>query len=120
MVLGINTPDLTQIFSVLQNINTAINNLQQTLAKVTTQYNTSSAAWTPGSITSGSQATKVVSCPGSALGMWAQAAFSLDAKDLILTAYVNASGSVTVVLGNLTGSTVTIGAGTVTVWTGLV
>lgn len=109
-------PNLTQIMDTLQHIVLAINNLQQTVSKIFPLGLTSSATWTPGGITSGTQVTKTVTCAGAVLGMSAQAAFSLDIQATILTAYVNSSNSVTVVLANLTGSTVTLGAGIISVW----
>lgn len=114
--LGSSAPDISQIFSALQNVVTALNSLQGTVSKIFPLGLSSSATWTPGAITAGSQATKVVTCANTALGMSAQAAFSLDIQDLTISAYVNAAGSVTVVLFNGTSGTVTLGAGTISVW----
>lgn len=108
--------NLTQIWDTLQQIVQAINNLQQTVSRIFPLGLTSSATWTPGAITSGSQVTKTVTCAGSVLGMSAQAAFSLDIQGLTLSAYVQSAGNVVVVAFNGTGGTVTLGAGTISVW----
>ena len=113
---GQNSANLTQIMNVLQNIVTALGSLTQTVSRIFPLGLTSSVAWTPGAITSGSQVTTTVTVAGAILGMSAQAAFSADIQGLIMTAYVSAANTVKVVLTNETGSTVTIGAGTVTVW----
>lgn len=114
---GSSSSNLTQIMNVLQNCVTAIATLTSTIAKIFPLGLSSSAAWTPGTIAAGAQTQTTVACASAVLGMSAQAAFSLNINGLTLTAYVSAANAVTVVLGNLTGTSVSIGSGIISVWT---
>jgi hypothetical protein len=72
-----------------------------------------SASWTPGAITTGSRASTTLTASGAALGDIAMPSFSLDIQGCSISAYVSSANTVTVVLTNNTGSTQTLGAGTV-------
>ncbi len=81
-----------------------------------------SAAWTPtaagqaaGTVPNGSKASTTVTVPDTALGDFAQAAFSLSLQGCQLSAEVSATNTVTVTLSNLTGASVIFAAGTVRV-----
>lgn len=74
-----------------------------------------SATWNPASLTTGSQATTTVTVTGAALGDKALASFSLDLAGCVMTAYVSAADTVTVVLLNQTGGTVDLASGTLSV-----
>ncbi len=71
------------------------------------------APWTPGTIAPSSGLTSaVLTAPGAALGDFAVVAAPYDLQGLQATASVNATDSVVIRLNNLTGSGVTLGAGT--------
>lgn len=74
-----------------------------------------SATWDPTSISSGASTSTSFTCSGAEMGFLATASFSLDLQGLTISAYVNATNSVTVVLTNNTGSPVDLGSGTVRV-----
>ena len=75
----------------------------------------SSKTWDPPSLTAGATETTTVTVAGAALGMPAQCAFSLDLQAQIMTAYVSAANTVTVVLYNVTSGTINLSSGTLTV-----
>lgn len=102
-------PNLTQIFSALQEIYQGINGLQQTISKIFPGGLTSSTSWVAPTITSGAQSTKTVTCAGAVLGQAAEASFNADLQGLVVTAYVSAADTVTVVAYNGTGGSVSIG-----------
>lgn len=114
--LGINPLNLTQIYQSMQAIVQAINSLQKTIATGFPTWLTSSATWSPGSISAGAQAVTSVSCSGAALGEPAQASFSENLGGLTFTAYVSAAGEVEVVAFNGTTGAVNPGSGTVKVF----
>lgn len=68
-------------------------------------------AWTPGTVAVGGVVTTTVTYPGAALGDYVDRSFDLSTQGLLLLADVTAVNTVTVVLANLTGAPVTIGAG---------
>jgi hypothetical protein len=74
--------------------------------------------WDPASVSSGSQTTTTVTVTGAAVGDEATCGFSNDLQGLLMTAYVSATNTVTVVLANLTGGAVDLGSGTLraSVW----
>lgn len=74
-----------------------------------------SETWDPGSIADNAEEMEEVTCTGASLGDFAEATFSLDLTDLMLTACVSAADVVTVELSNTTGSGVDIGSGTLRV-----
>ena len=69
-------------------------------------------SWTPGTITNGSRVTTTTTVTGAQLGSQVTAGFSLDLQGATITAYVNAADTVTLVIQNSSGSSVTLGAGT--------
>ncbi len=71
-----------------------------------------SVTWNPSSIADGDEEAKEVSVTNAALGDYAIASFSLDVKDLVLTANVTAAGIVTCVLANNTGGPINLASGT--------
>ena len=74
------------------------------------------AAWTPGAIANGALASTTVTVAGAAAGDKVLASMTTLLTDaLLISAHVSATNTVTVVLANLTGASVTIAAGTVSV-----
>lgn len=73
------------------------------------------ATWDPSSIAAGSSTSTTVTVAGAALGDYVLASFSLSLQGLLMTAYVSAANTVTVVLGNLTGAAVDLSSGTLSV-----
>lgn len=108
---GINT-----LVSVSQNIVTALNQLNQTIAAVFPPALTSSATYNPGAITNATQVTTTITVSGAVLGNYVTVGFTNNISGIILTAYVSAANTITVVFRNDTGGTVTLGSGTLTVW----
>lgn len=78
-----------------------------------TATTTGSATWDPPNIITGAQATTTVTVPGAALGDYVEVSFSLSLGGGILSGYVSAAGTVTVVLGNLSGADINLNSGTV-------
>jgi len=68
-----------------------------------------------GSIADGNEEAEEVTVTGAALGDFAVASMSIDVTDLVVTAEVTASNTVTVVLLNNTGGAIDLGSGTLTV-----
>lgn len=77
-----------------------------------------SAAYNPPNIAASGTTTTTVTVTKAALGQPAWAAFSLDLQGLVLTAYVSAADTVTVVLFNPTALAINLSAGTLTAWAG--
>ena len=73
------------------------------------------ATWDPASLASGSSVSTTVTVSGAALGDFVLASFSLSLSGLTLSAYVSAANTVTVVIGNHTGTAVDIASGTLKV-----
>lgn len=67
------------------------------------------------SIAAGASTTTTVTVTGATLGQYATASFSLSVAGLVVTAYVSATDTVTVVFANLTGAPVDLASGTLTV-----
>lgn len=65
-----------------------------------------SATYNPPSIGAGASVTTTVACPGATLGDTVQVAFGVDQQGLILSGYVSAVDTVTVVFFNPTGAPV--------------
>ena len=70
-----------------------------------------SVAYNPPNILALGTATQAVAVTGAALGMAAEASFSLDITGLVITAYVDSANSVTAVLVNPTAGAINLGAG---------
>jgi hypothetical protein len=70
------------------------------------------ATYDPPSIAAGSSATTTVTVNGAAVGDMAVAAFSGNVHPIVLSAYVSAANTVTVVLSNPSGSAVDLASGT--------
>tara|TARA_R110000822_G_scaffold135020_1_gene272688 strand:- start:551 stop:1879 length:1329 start_codon:yes stop_codon:yes gene_type:complete len=70
-------------------------------------------AWTPGAIANGSQASTTVTVTGVVVGWIAIASFSQSIANMSISAQVTTANTVTVVITNNTGSSVTLGAGVV-------
>jgi hypothetical protein len=77
-------------------------------AKVTT-------TWDPPNVVAGASTTTTVTVTGATLGDFVAVSFSLSLSGLVLTAYVSAVNTVTVVLSNPTGSPVDLSSGTLAV-----
>ncbi len=77
---------------------------------------TGSKTYDPASILDGGTQTTTVTVTGAALGSPAQAAFSLTVAGIIVTAYVSAADTVTVLLQNESGGTVDLASGTLSAW----
>jgi hypothetical protein len=74
------------------------------------------ATWAPGTIASGSVASTTIAAPGAALGDKVMADLtSIGTGALLLSAHVSQANEVTVVLANLTGVSVTVASGTLSV-----
>ncbi len=71
-----------------------------------------STTWAPGVIAAGSQATTTLTVSGAALGDLTLGSFSLSLQGCLFSLYVSAANTVTAVIYNGTGSSVTIGSGT--------
>ncbi len=72
------------------------------LALLPTSRLSGSKAYNPPNLIAAATTTTTVTVTGAALGMAAEASFSLDITGLIMTAYVDSANSVTVVLTNPT------------------
>ena len=77
-------------------------------------YIQNSTSWTPGAIANGAQVSTTVAVPGCQIADFAQASYSAAFNGVLsLSAYVSATGIVTVVLQNNSGSSITPTPGTV-------
>jgi hypothetical protein len=68
-------------------------------------------SWTPGTIANGASAFTTVTVTDVVLGWIAVASFSLSIANMSISAQVTGASTVTVVITNNTGSSVTLGAG---------
>lgn len=73
---------------------------------------TASATYDPPNVVGGSQITTTISVPGAAFGDFALASFSLSLAGMIVTAYVSAADTVTVIFYNATGADIDLASGT--------
>jgi hypothetical protein len=73
------------------------------------------AVWDPPSVANGSMTTTTVTVNGANLGDYAIVSFSLSLQSMEMTASVSATNTVTVVLSNLTGASVDLASGTLSV-----
>lgn len=73
---------------------------------------TGSKTYDPPSLGTGTQAQTTVTVTGAVLGNTAIAAFSLDLQGMTISAYVNATDTVTVTIRNDTGGTLNLTSGT--------
>lgn len=85
-----------------------------TLTKLPSARLSGSKTYDPPNLTAGATTTTTVTVAGATLGWAADASFSLDLSALVMTAYVSAADTVTVVLYNPTGGAVDLGSGTLT------
>lgn len=65
-------------------------------------------AWNPGPVASGGSVIKTFALPGAVQGQQIEVVPPYDLQGLMTSAYVSATGTATVVLGNLTGADVTL------------
>lgn len=72
-----------------------------------------SATWDAASIADGDEEAKEVTVTGAALGDFAVASLSIDVADLVLSANVTATNTVTCVLANNTGGAIDLASATV-------
>jgi hypothetical protein len=72
-----------------------------------------SVSWDPGSIAAGAREQKDITVTGAALGDFAIGSFSSDLLSLDISAHVNSTNLVSVMLYNNTGSAINLAAGTV-------
>jgi len=75
-----------------------------------------SATYDPPNLAAGATTTTTVTVSGATLGWDASVAFSLSLSGLVMTAYVSATDTVTVVLFNPTGGAIDLTSGTLTAW----
>lgn len=75
-----------------------------------------STTWDPANVAAAASVTTTVTVPGATLGDYVHVSFSLSLQGLILTGYVSAATTVTVVLFNPTGGGVNLGSGTLRVY----
>ena len=77
-------------------------------------YRAGTASWNPPSLAHGASASTTVNVATAALGDFVDSvSFSASLQGCSLDGYVSAAGVVTVVLSNMTGASVDLGAGTV-------
>lgn len=69
------------------------------------------AAYAPGSLADGAQATISITVPGATFGYTIDLSYDKTLQALQATAYVSAANTVTVVLKNNTGGAITLAAG---------
>jgi hypothetical protein len=88
------------------------------LAKLPSARLSGSITYDPPNLVAGGTTTQAVTVSGATLGCQADASFSLGLDGLVMTAYVGASNTVTVVLYNPTAGAIDLGSGTLTafVW----
>lgn len=101
-----NIAALTAIQTDLVSLVTAVT----TLANLFPTPKNSSAAWTPGAITTGTQVTTTVTVAGAVLGNYVLASLNIDLQGCVMTAYVSSANTVTVNILNETGGTITLAA----------
>jgi len=77
-----------------------------------------SKTFDPPSISDGAQTTTTVTVSFASLGETVMVSFSLDLQDIVLTGYVSAANTVTVIFRNDTGGAIDLASGTllVTAW----
>lgn len=80
-----------------------------------TVTSTIAVTYDPPNLVSMTQATTTVAVPGSVLGDYAMASFSLTQAGVTVTAYVSAVDTVTVVFFNSTAADVNLASGTLRV-----
>lgn len=76
------------------------------------QWLNGSATVDPGNIAAGGTETHNITVTGAVLGDYAVPSFSLSLQGLVMTAYVSAADTVTVVLFNPTGGAIDLASGT--------
>jgi hypothetical protein len=71
-----------------------------------------SVVWDAGSIADGDEAVQEITVTGAALGDFVLVSLSIDVADLVLTAAVTATNTVTVSLANNTGGAIDLASAT--------
>jgi len=84
----------------------------QTLAQKFALILNGSKSYNPPNISNNARDSTTVTVTGAVLGDFALASFSLDAQGIVISSYVSAADTVTVIFQNHTGSPVDLGAGT--------
>ena len=114
--------NLQTLIAAVQNAVQAQNLIATRIAALTTAFNTAfpapltgSTAWTPAGIANGASAAISFAVTGAVLEDFVQGSLNEDLKGCTLTAYVPVANTVTAVIANATGSTVTFAATTLTV-----
>lgn len=102
--------DLVNLVTQTTALVTATNAVATALAALFPAPKNSSAAWSPGSVTNGTQVTQNITVSGAALGDYVEISVSVDLQAQILTAYVSAVNTVTAVLRNDTAAPINLGA----------
>jgi hypothetical protein len=77
---------------------------------------TGSKTYDPPSIANAAQDTTTVTVTGAALGGRVSVALDIDAAGLLVSGYVSAADTVTVIYANLTGAAVDLASHTLSVW----
>lgn len=72
-------------------------------------------AYDPASIADGASVTTTVTVTGAEIGDFVEVSFSQDLSGLVLTGYISAADTATVVFANLTGGAVDLGSGNIKV-----
>jgi hypothetical protein len=73
------------------------------------------ATYDPGNLADGAGTTTTVSAPGSQLGDYVQATFSLDTQGILVFGWVSAAGTVSVRFQNESGGAIDLASGTLKV-----
>jgi len=73
---------------------------------------TGEEVWNPGTINNGAQVSNDITVLGASLGMSASAGAGVDVQDCLVSATVTAANTVTIVIRNNTGGSVTLGSST--------
>ncbi len=76
------------------------------------RYLEAKATYDPPNLNDGTGTTTTVTCTGAALGDFAMASFSLDLQGIIVTAYVSAADTVSVIFQNESGGILDLASGT--------
>jgi len=129
--ISINTGDVTKNLNTTVQYNTLTKQVEVNAAQSKIRYQQDDGtirdrltflpddalgvAWTPGTIANGASAFTTVTVTGVVPGWIALASFSLSIANMSISAQVTIANTVTVVITNNTGGSVTLGAGVVRV-----
>jgi hypothetical protein len=125
--VSVNATDVTKNSNIVIQNNTLTKNIEINAAQSSVRYqqddgtirdrltfipdDSIGVAWTPGTIANGASASTTVTVTDVVLGWIAVASFSLSIANMSISAQVTGASTVTVVITNNTGSSVTLGAG---------